>query len=322
MGSSRHPHVDQGRPRPKGEALAVLKVLAVAGGDHTPVVFTSREIGERIGVSQQAADRYLLALESSGLITRSLAQRRQRLLVTPAGMELLRTEYHGYRRIFEGPAKVSLSGKVTSGLGEGRYYLSQPGYVLQGERCKRPVRSVTGDAAHIVAQDCPVVLENVLIARLAVGLRELNRAAGGNAVACVAIRAGELPGGVAYVGTGLHVHIGEVVSAREAARPIEVRVSVGRNALEVGQLVDAGDEVTAPHGRLAVPRETEDARRAGGGGAVDVALSAHLALGPRDEMGGIDDEVRIDALGMVGARAMALLAAHVRFDTAVAGHMS
>jgi riboflavin kinase len=131
MGPSRRPHIDRGRPRPKGEALAVLKVLAVAGGDHTPVVFTSREIGERIGVSQQAADRYLLALEGSGLITRSLAQRRQRLLVTPAGMELLRTEYHGYRRIFEGPAKVSLSGKVASGLGEGRYYLSQPGYLIQ-----------------------------------------------------------------------------------------------------------------------------------------------------------------------------------------------
>jgi len=131
MGPSRRPRIDPGRPRPKGEALAVLKVLAVAGGDHTPVVFTSREIGERIGVSQQAADRYLLALEGSGLITRSLAQRRQRLLVTPAGMELLRTEYHGYRRIFEGPAKVSLSGKVASGLGEGRYYLSQPGYVIQ-----------------------------------------------------------------------------------------------------------------------------------------------------------------------------------------------
>jgi len=131
MPQSRHPRVDQGRPRPRGEALAVLKVLAIAGGDHTPVVFTSREVGERTGVSQQAADRYLLALESSGLITRSLAQRRQRLLVTPAGMELLRTEYHGYRRIFEGPAKVSLSGTVTSGLGEGRYYLSQPGYVVQ-----------------------------------------------------------------------------------------------------------------------------------------------------------------------------------------------
>ncbi|HLM70835.1 MAG TPA: DUF120 domain-containing protein [Thermoplasmata archaeon] len=123
--------LDSGRPRPKGEALAVLKLLAIAGGDHTPVLLTSREVGERIGVSQQAADRYLLALEAKGLLTRSMAQRRQRLLLTPTAMDLLRSEYHGYRRIFEGPAKASLAGKVTSGLGEGRYYLSQPGYVVQ-----------------------------------------------------------------------------------------------------------------------------------------------------------------------------------------------
>ena len=131
MGPSPHAQVEKSRPRPKGEALAVLKLVATAGGDHTPVVFTSREVGLRIGVSQQAADRYLVALEASGLLTRSLAQRRQRLLLTPAAMQLLRVEYHSYRRIFEGPEKLSVRGKVTSGLGEGRYYLSQPGYVIQ-----------------------------------------------------------------------------------------------------------------------------------------------------------------------------------------------
>lgn len=119
------------RPRPKGEALAVLRLLAQMGADHTPVVLTSREVGERIGVSQQAADRYLVALERRGLLTRALAQRRQRLLLTPAALDLLRTEYHAYRRIFEGPARLTFEGKVASGLGEGRYYLSQPGYVVQ-----------------------------------------------------------------------------------------------------------------------------------------------------------------------------------------------
>ena len=119
------------RPRPRGETLAVLKVLALAGADHTAVVLTSRELGDRIGVSQQAADRYLVALEKSGFVTRSLAQRRQRLLLTPEAMKLLRSEYQSYHRIFEGPAKVSISGVVASGLGEGRYYLSQPGYLVQ-----------------------------------------------------------------------------------------------------------------------------------------------------------------------------------------------
>lgn len=125
------PPLDRNRPRPRGDALAVLKLLALEGADHTAVVLTSRELGERIGMSQQAADRYLVALEKRGLLTRSLAQRRQRILLTPAAMDLLRNEYHTYHRIFEGPAKVSFSGVVCSGLGEGRYYLSQPGYVVQ-----------------------------------------------------------------------------------------------------------------------------------------------------------------------------------------------
>ncbi len=120
-----------GRPRARGETLAVLKLLAHSGADHTPVILTSREVGLRVGVSQQAADRYLLALERKGLLVRTMAQRRQRLQLTPSAMDLLRAEYHGYRRIFEGPAKLTVSGQVTSGLGEGRYYLSQPGYVVQ-----------------------------------------------------------------------------------------------------------------------------------------------------------------------------------------------
>ena len=119
------------RPRPLGETLAVLKLLALAGADHTPVVITSREVGTKLGVSQQAADRYLVALEERSLISRSLAQRRQRVQLTPAAMQLLRSEYHSYHRIFEGPGRLKFSGTVTSGLGEGRYYLSQPGYVVQ-----------------------------------------------------------------------------------------------------------------------------------------------------------------------------------------------
>jgi riboflavin kinase, archaea type len=118
-------------PRLKAEELAVLRQLALAGADRSPVVLTSREIGERIHVSQQGADRYLVELEKRGLISRALAARRQRLTVTPEGMNVLRSEHHTYRRIFEGPSRVAFAGAVASGMGEGRYYLSQPGYVVQ-----------------------------------------------------------------------------------------------------------------------------------------------------------------------------------------------
>ena len=119
------------RRRERGELLALLKALALEGGDHSPVLLTSREVGDRLGLSQQAADRYLLLAEKRGYLSRALAQRRQRLLLTPEGLRVLRQEYHSYRRLFEGPERATFSGEVASGLGEGRYYLSQPGYVVQ-----------------------------------------------------------------------------------------------------------------------------------------------------------------------------------------------
>ena len=119
------------KARLQSEKYELLRLLAQLGGSRNPVELTSGEVGERLGVSQQAADRYLVALERAGLLTRTLGQRRQRLTLTPAGIEELRKEHHLLRRLFEGPAKTTIGGVVASGLGEGRYYLSQPGYVLQ-----------------------------------------------------------------------------------------------------------------------------------------------------------------------------------------------
>ncbi len=119
------------RDRISAEELAALRWLAREGADRRAVRTTSREVGEAIGVSQQAADRYLVRLEHRGLLTRSLAARRQSVRLTADGLSVLRAEYLAYRRLFEGPTRLALSGAVVSGLGEGRYYLSQPGYVLQ-----------------------------------------------------------------------------------------------------------------------------------------------------------------------------------------------
>lgn len=117
--------------RRKREEVELLKRLAALGADHSPSVMSSREAGALVGASQQAADRYLMALARAGLLTRTFGGRKQLLTVTPAGLGLLRREYSDLRRIFEGPARLAFRGTVASGLGEGRYYLSQPGYVVQ-----------------------------------------------------------------------------------------------------------------------------------------------------------------------------------------------
>ncbi|MCI4346484.1 MAG: DUF120 domain-containing protein [Thermoplasmata archaeon] len=113
------------------EELAVLRHLAQRGADRTPVAKSSRELGTDLGFLQQATDRYLISLARRGLILRTLDARKQRLALTPQGVALLRREFELLRRIFEGPGRLALTGAVASGLGEGRYYLSQPGYVVQ-----------------------------------------------------------------------------------------------------------------------------------------------------------------------------------------------
>ncbi|HEV2231640.1 MAG TPA: DUF120 domain-containing protein [Thermoplasmata archaeon] len=124
------PAKQRSHPAPPSD-LSVLKLLATMGGSRNPVTITSREVGAKVGLSQQSADRHLVDLEARGLIVRRMALRSQRLSLTPSGMERLRKEYAVYRRIFEGPATVRFAGTVQSGLGEGRYYLSQPGYAVQ-----------------------------------------------------------------------------------------------------------------------------------------------------------------------------------------------
>ena len=155
------------RERLKADELQILKTLAFVGGDHAPVVLTSGEVGEKArDPRQQSADRHLMALAERGLIERNLAARRQRLTLTPAALEVLRKEYHGYRRIFEGPAKVRFTGHIASGLGEGRYYLSQPGYVVQihrapgvhavsrhAQRAGRPAGPVAGRGGEALERD-------------------------------------------------------------------------------------------------------------------------------------------------------------------------
>ncbi len=118
-------------PRRKYEEILLLRYLAGLGADRSPAVLSSREVGVHLGVSQQAADRYLLALARDGFLERSLGGRKQSLTLKASGLDLLRREYHDLRRLFEGPARLRFTGSVVSGLGEGRYYLAQPGYTVQ-----------------------------------------------------------------------------------------------------------------------------------------------------------------------------------------------
>ena len=108
-----------------------LRKLALIGGMDDYVAVSSRELGDTLEMSQQSASKRILELLDQGLIVRDLGARKQRIKLTPAGIDALKKEYNEYRRIFELTDHITIHGSVKDGMGEGGYYSGQKGYVDQ-----------------------------------------------------------------------------------------------------------------------------------------------------------------------------------------------
>ena len=115
------------------DELAALKLVALDGGLAGDVKVSCAGLGERLDASSQTASRRLQRLEAADLVEREVVSDGQWVRVTPTGESQLRAEYADYRRIFESTADLRLSGAVTGGMGEGRHYISLPGYKRQFE---------------------------------------------------------------------------------------------------------------------------------------------------------------------------------------------
>ncbi len=118
----------------KPSLIAALKHIALLGGVREAVSFSSRELGQSLGISQQAASRRLLDLLIEGAITRNIVSRRESVRLTVKGVDILRREYAEYRLFFDQVEALTLTGVVVSGLGEGAFYMRQKGYKEQFKR--------------------------------------------------------------------------------------------------------------------------------------------------------------------------------------------
>ena len=114
--------------------LQTLKELALLGAIKNKIEISSQELARRLTTSQQTASRYLLELDKKGAITRELGIKKQLIQITSSGVEVLQTEHSQYQQIFELTDRIIFKGKIVSGLGEGRYYTEQSGYVEQFEQ--------------------------------------------------------------------------------------------------------------------------------------------------------------------------------------------
>jgi riboflavin kinase len=117
--------------------IPLLLEIARRGGMSKRVMVTTIALASNLGVSQQAVSGALIRLASKGLVERAIAARGQSVRLSKAGVGLLRAEYTVYRGLFEGGATLTIRGTVSSGLGEGAYYLSKQKYVQGLERLLR-----------------------------------------------------------------------------------------------------------------------------------------------------------------------------------------
>lgn len=116
------------------DELATLKLVALDGAIAGRTTVTCSALAARLDASNQTASRRLQRLDDAGYIDREMTGDGQRISLTDDGERALRREYADYRRLFEYDRSVTLSGAVTSGMGEGSHYISLPGYMEQFER--------------------------------------------------------------------------------------------------------------------------------------------------------------------------------------------
>jgi riboflavin kinase len=115
------------------DELAALKFLALEGARRGEVKISSSDLADHHDVSNQTASRRLQALEESDVVEREMVSDGQFVALTDAGERELKREYEDYRAIFEDRPDLVLRGTATSGMGEGRHYISLPGYNRQFE---------------------------------------------------------------------------------------------------------------------------------------------------------------------------------------------
>ena len=115
----------------KSYLLNMLKEIALLGAISNKIEISSIELASQLNTSQQTASRYLLKLDKEGMISREFGITKQLIQITELGRSKLQEEHLKYQQIFELTNRIYISGKVVSGIGEGRYYTEQNDYLKQ-----------------------------------------------------------------------------------------------------------------------------------------------------------------------------------------------
>ncbi|MHA1213849.1 MAG: DUF120 domain-containing protein [Candidatus Hodarchaeales archaeon] len=118
------------------DCLGLLIQIGKMGGIRRPVFCTTSELGKMLGISQQSTSRKLTRMENDNLIVRHYTQRGNSIKITPEGSALLERIFKDLWLILnieerEPTEKITLKGKIVTGMGEGAYYMNRKGYKHQ-----------------------------------------------------------------------------------------------------------------------------------------------------------------------------------------------
>jgi riboflavin kinase len=107
-----------------------LLELARLGCLRGAVRVSTTELAARLGCSQQSASRHLRALEGAGLVSRRIGSDGSLIRVTGEGRAALEAVYAVLRGELEGAEGevFEFEGTVFSGMYQGGYYITRPGY--------------------------------------------------------------------------------------------------------------------------------------------------------------------------------------------------
>jgi Transcriptional regulator of a riboflavin/FAD biosynthetic operon len=108
--------------------IKILKKLSTSG--NTTYV-SSGELAEELGVSQQTASRFIIELSDKKYIERTLQSRKQKITLLEPSLDILYSELNQLNSILEMDQELNLTGEIKSGMGEGKYYISQEPYMAQ-----------------------------------------------------------------------------------------------------------------------------------------------------------------------------------------------
>ena len=151
-GARGHPTLDTGRLHV--HHITTLAYLLSRGARHSYVEMTTKELGRKISKSQQSASRHLADLERDGLIERGPPTSTggggggggSGATSSRGGHTSVRVTQRGFEELERlssilsdsiaptdsaNLARITLSGVLVSGMGEGAYYMTLDGYTRQ-----------------------------------------------------------------------------------------------------------------------------------------------------------------------------------------------